>query len=77
MLEFTAYLIGEDGHFVSRVDLLCADESEARAAAAELAEKFEVELWERARRIEMYPANQSKIGEATREATGWLSGLFV
>ena len=55
MLEFSAYLIGDDGHIVSRVDLLCADESEARATALELTAKFDVELWERARRIEIYP----------------------
>ena len=54
MLEFAAYLIGEDGHIVNRVDLLCADESEAKTKAADLAIEFDVELWERARRIETF-----------------------
>jgi hypothetical protein len=30
MLEFAAYLIGDDGHIVSRVNLLCADEDDAK-----------------------------------------------
>jgi hypothetical protein len=60
MREFTAYFIGEDGHIVNRVDLLCAGENEAKVAAAELAVKFDVELWERARRIEMFSCQSNR-----------------
>ena len=41
MLKFAAYLIEKDDHIVNRVDLLCADESEARTKAANLAVKFD------------------------------------
>ena len=60
----SAYLIGDDGHIVSRIDLLCADESEARATAVELTAKFDVELWERARRIEIYPRQPERNEES-------------
>jgi hypothetical protein len=64
MLEFAAYLIGDDGHIVSRVNLLCADENDARMKAAELAVRFDVELWQRDRRIELYPRQPERNGES-------------
>lgn len=64
MLEFAAYLLGDDGHIVSRVDLLCADESDARMKAAELAVRFDVELWERGRRIQLYPRQPERYLES-------------
>jgi len=64
MLEFAAYLLGDDGHIVSRVDLLCADESDARMKAAELAVRFDVELWERGRCIQLYPRQPERYLES-------------
>lgn len=79
MLEFAAYLIGKDGHIVNRVDLPCADESEARTKAAYLAVKFDVELSERARRIETFLCRLERETRKVdaREVIRWLSGLFV
>lgn len=54
MAEYRAYRIGDDGLIVDRVDLDCADESEARAKAEKLAANHDVELWERTRPIEVY-----------------------
>lgn len=64
MLEFAAYLVDDDGHIVGRVDLLCSDENDARMKAAELAVRFDVELWERDRRIELYPRQPERHGKA-------------
>jgi len=59
MEEFTAYLFGPDGHIVERVGLVCADEDAAKERAQQLAEVYEVELWQLSRRIARYAARAS------------------
>jgi len=61
MVQFAAYLIGEDGHIIDRFDLLCADGSDARMRASNLAIHHDVELWEGARRMKTYPAQSARI----------------
>lgn len=58
MQEYRAFLVGPDGHVVSRIDLLCIDEQDARERARRLAEGHAVELWEGARRIERFEAER-------------------
>src|ERR1700730_14848052 len=36
MQEYCAYIIGPDGHIVTRIDLTCADEDEAKERAVRL-----------------------------------------
>jgi hypothetical protein len=35
-MEYRAYFIGEDGHFIRAVELVCSDESTARSEAKRL-----------------------------------------
>ena len=56
MPEYRAYLIGPDGHFVERVELVCADDEAAKEQAKSLADGHDVELWQEARRITEFRA---------------------
>ena len=60
MPEYRAYWIGDDGVIVGRVDLVCADESEARFEAEKLTVDYDVELWELDRRIEVYKVPEAR-----------------
>lgn len=54
MQEYRAYVIGQDGHVIGRIDLQCADESEARRLAKSAVDGHAVELWQRDRFIERF-----------------------
>jgi hypothetical protein len=51
MNEYCAYIIGEDGHILRRVDLVCADDDAAKDQAKLLADGHDVELWQLNRQI--------------------------
>ena len=51
MLEYRAYLIGEDGHFYEAVPLVCADDAEAMEKAKRMATDCDVELWQLDRKV--------------------------
>jgi hypothetical protein len=54
MKEYRAYIIGEDGHIQSRVDLRCANDGEAVGLAKQLVNGRDVELWQLDRQIETF-----------------------
>jgi hypothetical protein len=43
--EYRAYVVGQDGHFIRREPLICADDAEAIAKAKRLVVDYDVELW--------------------------------
>jgi len=45
MVEYRAYLVGSDGHFVDAVALTCDDDSEATEKAKRLLDRHDIELW--------------------------------
>ena len=45
MVEYRAYLVDHDGHFVSLEPLLCTDDAEAIEKAKRLAGRFAIEVW--------------------------------
>jgi hypothetical protein len=51
MHEYSAYVVGHDGHITQRIDLLCADEADAYQRARELVNDHAVELWQLGRLI--------------------------
>jgi hypothetical protein len=51
MQEYRAYLIGQDGHFIRRIDLLCADDGAAKEQAKALMGGDAIELWQKGRMI--------------------------
>jgi len=51
MQEYRAYLIGPDGHFVKRIELVCDDDEVAKEQAKALVDGYDVELWQEGRRI--------------------------
>jgi hypothetical protein len=51
MPDYRAYLIGSDGHFYKSVVLDEPDEAAAIAAARQLVDGHDVELWQRDRKI--------------------------
>jgi hypothetical protein len=46
MHEYCAYIVGPDGHIVTRIDLTCANEDEAKECAVRLVDGQNVELWQ-------------------------------
>lgn len=54
MEEYRAFVIGTDGHIINRIDLRCADETEARRLARVAVDAYAVELWQLSRFIERF-----------------------
>ena len=57
MPDYRAYLIGSDGHFYKSVVLDEPDEAAAIAAAKQLVDGHDVELWQRDRKIAKFERN--------------------
>lgn len=58
MQNYKAYILGEDGHIIDRVDLDCSDDDDAKVKARKLAIGQAVELWDGARKIARFqPTN--------------------
>jgi len=49
MAEYRAYVVGDDGHFVSFEGFACQDDAEAVAKAQRLTDGHDIELWSGAR----------------------------
>ena len=54
MQGYRAFVIGVDGHIENCVEILCDDDSEAIRLAKKLVDQRDIELWQRARRIETF-----------------------
>jgi len=54
MQGYRAFVIGVDGHIENCVEILCEDDSEAIRLAKKLVDRRDIELWQRARRIETF-----------------------
>ena len=50
-MEYRAYVVGEDGHFIRAVELVCSDESTARSEAKRFVDGHDVELWQGDRKV--------------------------
>ena len=51
MNEYRAYVMGLDGHILSRIDLVCENDEAAKERAEQLVDGHDVELWQRDRKI--------------------------
>ena len=45
MVDYRAYFVGSDGHFIRFVGLSCSDDAEAIEQARRLMEGHDIELW--------------------------------
>jgi hypothetical protein len=45
MIEYRAYTVGFDGHFIGLKELMCADDREAAEIARRLIDGHDIELW--------------------------------
>ena len=54
MPDYRAYIVGSDGHFRNVVPLDCENDELAKAAAAQLVDGHDIELWQRDRRISVF-----------------------
>jgi hypothetical protein len=54
MQGYRAFVIGLDGHVENCVEIMCEDDAEARRLAKKLVDRRDIELWQRARRIETF-----------------------
>jgi hypothetical protein len=60
MKGYYAYIIGDDGHIVNRVDVLCDDDDEAKRCAQQLVDGHAVELWQEARMIASFEPEKQR-----------------
>jgi hypothetical protein len=51
MLDYRAYRVGVDGHFVGFEPMICADDAEAIEEAKRLVDGHDVELWSGERHV--------------------------
>jgi hypothetical protein len=51
---YYAYVIGDDGHIVNRIDVLCDNDEEAIRCAERLVDGLAIELWQEKRRIAVF-----------------------
>lgn len=54
MQDYRVYILGEDGHVQSRVDLRCGSDAEAIELAKQFVDGRDVELWQLDRKIETF-----------------------
>jgi len=54
--DYRAYVVSRDGHILSRTDLLCFGEKEAKERASQMVNGSDVELWRGTRRIAIFKA---------------------
>ena len=62
MVDYRAYFVGSDGHFVRFVGLSCSDDAEAVEQARRLIEDQDIELWSGERFIVRLSKNQDPSG---------------
>ena len=55
-MDYRAYIMSADGHIMSRIDLPCADDDEAKERAKQLINGHDVELWQLGRQIAVFKA---------------------
>ena len=56
ILQYRAYFIGSDGHFIDAKDIPCKDDETATAAAKQLVDGHEIELWHGNRKVAAFHA---------------------
>jgi hypothetical protein len=54
MGQYRAYVIGDDGHIIMALDLLCADDHAAKEQALQLADGHDIEVWQLDRQIAIF-----------------------
>jgi hypothetical protein len=54
MADYRAYILASDGRIAKAIELDCPDDEAAKEAAKQLVDGHDVELWQRARKIETF-----------------------
>jgi hypothetical protein len=67
MTDYRVYIIGDDGHIVSAIQIDCSDDSAAIQTAKQHINGHDLELWQRDRRI-------ARFDSRPKDTTGWLKG---
>jgi hypothetical protein len=49
--HYRVYSVGEHGHFMSAVDLVCPDDETAIESAKLLVDRYDIELWQGGRKV--------------------------
>jgi hypothetical protein len=56
--HYRAWIMGWDGHITGALDLPCADDDAAKERAKQLVNGYDVELWQRNRRIAIFERDE-------------------
>lgn len=54
MADYRAYILTSDGRIMEPVELDCPDDDAAKEAAKQLVDGCDVELWQRARKLQTF-----------------------
>lgn len=59
MAGYYVYILGDDDHIVDRVEVITADDEEAKRLARQLVADRAIELWQEARKIARFEPQHS------------------
>lgn len=62
VIEYHAYIIGEDGYILRRVNLFCTSDDAASEQAARLVDGHDVELWRGSAKVATFVVEPSRDG---------------
>jgi hypothetical protein len=67
MSDYRVYIIGDDDHITTRIELDCSDDKAAIEYAKQYIDGHDIELWQRDRRI-------ARFDTRPKDIMGWLKG---
>lgn len=67
MIEYRAYILGQDGHIINSRGFACENDDDATVWAQQLADCHDVELWSGARFVLRLDAKQQMRTDQARE----------
>jgi len=53
-MEYRAYIMGDDGHILRPVELVCENDEAAKEQARKLCDRHHVELWQLERKVSTF-----------------------
>lgn len=62
MLDYRAYLVGDDGHIRNVVEIQCANDEDAKERARQLLGELDIELWQLDRQVARFERSKKNIG---------------
>jgi hypothetical protein len=69
-MDYRAYLLDNEGHISSYVELECADDEDAMRRAAQLLDGQDIEVWHRERKVALLTGKRQSAKDKSRGNIG-------